>query len=239
MVSAVLYERRHSGGFLVSEANGARSRDRGVLQMQSEYSPSTPGLTPATTGGTLASGSYYVGITLAGDFGESVASALANAAVTGPTGDITVTSPSGLPEDVIGWNVYAALGSGNTLFLQNPAGAQPIGTNFVLTSLLTSGVVLPANYGISPILSAGLIMGKITASGNWAPWDPQASDGSQTAAGILFNETDASQTNAPITVITRECEVNGSELIYAPGATATQIANQANSPLAALGIILR
>ena len=51
-------------------------------------------------------------------------------------------------------------------------------------------------------LQPGTILGKITASGKYAAHDPAASNGTQTAAAILWNSVDASggDTNAVVLI---------------------------------------
>jgi len=46
------------------------------------------------------------------------------------------------------------------------------------------------NTGQTHILRAGLVMGKITASGKMAHYAPGASDGTETAYGILLSDVD-------------------------------------------------
>lgn len=41
-------------------------------------------------------------------------------------------------------------------------------------------------------LDRGTVLGKVTATGAWVQLDPNAADGSQNAAGILVDDTDAS-----------------------------------------------
>lgn len=65
-----------------------------------------------------------------------------------------------------------------------------------------------------------------------------AADGTQNVAAIIYNTIDASGANTPVTVVHRNAEVNGSELIYPSGASTSQIA-AINAQLATLGIIVR
>lgn len=73
--------------------------------------PAAPTLAAATTGGSLANGTVFVTITAVNNVGETIASAEASVAVTGPTGTVTVTFPA-LPTGASGWNVYAASATG-------------------------------------------------------------------------------------------------------------------------------
>lgn len=83
----------------------------------------------------------------------------------------------------------------------------------------------------------GLILGKLTAGGNYVAHAIAGGDGSQNVSGILFEEMPASTTTKR-TVSVRDCEVNGAHLIYPTGATDPQKVT-INAALAALGIIVR
>ncbi|MGF6792766.1 head decoration protein [Paraburkholderia sp. 35.1] len=86
---------------------------------------------------------------------------------------------------------------------------------------------------------AGTVLGHLTASGDYVPLNPGgAGDGSETAAGILWGTKDATVGPVSATAITRDAEVNASELIWPSGATPSQIAT-ATAQLASVGIILR
>ncbi|WP_028210774.1 head decoration protein [Paraburkholderia mimosarum] len=93
---------------------------------------------------------------------------------------------------------------------------------------ITGGVLVPA----------GTVLGKVTASGSFAPLNPAAADGSQTAAAILFGTRDATAGDRQGTVIDRNAEVNASELVWPTGITPAQITT-ATQQLAAVGVILR
>lgn len=89
--------------------------------------------------------------------------------------------------------------------------------------------------GAAPGLLAGTILGKLTSGGNYVAYDPGASSGAQTIAGILF---EAAIGTVKRTVVTRDCEVNGAHLIYQAGANDAAKAT-ANAAFKALGIIVR
>lgn len=88
------------------------------------------------------------------------------------------------------------------------------------------------------VLVAGAVLGQITASGLYVELDPDASDGSESAAGILFDAVDASGGDTSGVAIVRDAEVNANELTW-PDALATDDQDTATGQLAALGIILR
>jgi Bacteriophage lambda head decoration protein D len=224
MVSQVFTERRHSGGFMVSEEEGTRSRDQvTLLQQSSNFQGSTSPVLPAgvvlgaTNVGT--SGTYAAN---SGNTGNFTAGAVAvGAGVVQGTYSIEFISATA-------YNVFLPngdlLGEGKTGVAFSAGGL-----GFTLTAGGTPAVAGDgATIAIAVNSNAGL----------YAPLSLTAADGTQNALAILFNETDASQGNTKVTVISRACEVNGSELIYPSGATTTQIA-AINAQLQTLGIIVR
>lgn len=87
-------------------------------------------------------------------------------------------------------------------------------------------------------LRPGAVVGKITATGKYAAYDNGASDGTQAAAGILWDGVDASGADAAGVIIARQATVNKGELVFAAGQDATAQA-AALADLAALSIIAR
>ena len=87
-------------------------------------------------------------------------------------------------------------------------------------------------------LEAGAVLGKVTASGKYKALDPAAVDGSEAAAGILYDAVDASAADAEGVAIVRLAEVNAAELVWPAGITAPQ-QTTALGQLAALTIIAR
>lgn len=224
MTSPVLTERRHSGGFLVSEANGQRSRDQvTILQQASNFqSSSTPILPAGVVLGEVLDGTSATYTANAGNTGTFTCGAIALSA-----GVIEGTYVIEFIAATV-YNVYAPngdlVGEGHT-GVAFAAG----GLGFTITA---GGTAAVAGDGATIALAANANVGL------YAPLNLSAADGTQIAVNILFNETDASQGNTKVTVIARGAEVNGSELVYPAGATANQIA-AINAQLVALGIIIR
>jgi len=157
MVSPVLYERRHSGGFMVSEDEDHRSRDQvTLLQQLPPGSPATP-TTGTTSGGSLTGATYYVKVTYVGPFGETLASGEATQIIA-TNNLLTVTSPAAAT-DATGYNVYASIATG-TETLQTAAPIA-IGTNWTQpTSGLSGSAVTPPTFSPNVILPAGLVLGQ-------------------------------------------------------------------------------
>lgn len=63
-------------------------------------------------------------------------------------------------------------------------------------------------------LQAGMVLGKITASGKYAPYDNTAADGTQTAAGILLDNTEAASADQVATMVARLAEVQTDKLLW-------------------------
>ena len=88
-------------------------------------------------------------------------------------------------------------------------------------------------------LEPGTVLGKITTGGKYTTLAPAATNGSQNAAGILWDKVDASAADAPGVVMLRGAAiVNRYEIVWPDGATEAQI-TAATSALATIGIILR
>ena len=91
----------------------------------------------------------------------------------------------------------------------------------------------------STVLAAGQVVGKVTASGEYAQHDQDASDGTEAAAGIaLYAKTTGAGAPVAISIIARDAEVNGELLVWQDDITGGEITTH-SAELAALGIIVR
>lgn len=79
------------------------------------------------------------------------------------------------------------------------------------------------------------VVGKITASGKYAPLNPAAADGTEAAAGIMTLAVDASAADKEGVIIEREALVAMDNLVWPAGITAPQ-KTAAIAQLEALGI---
>ena len=86
-------------------------------------------------------------------------------------------------------------------------------------------------------LYAGAVLA-LNGSGNYVQVAPAATDGTETAVGVLLAEADASAAPADCVVVVRDAEVNQAELIWPDAATGGQITTGL-SQLRAAGIIPR
>lgn len=63
-------------------------------------------------------------------------------------------------------------------------------------------------------VTAGEVLGTITASGKYTTLDPDAGTGEQVASAIALNDTDATDADHPIGVLVRFAEINQNELVW-------------------------
>jgi len=80
-------------------------------------------------------------------------------------------------------------------------------------------------------LPAGQVLGKLTANSRYVPYDAVATDGSQTAAALLYAPAAASDDTQQVTVIARHAEASA-ELVVGADSGAVD-------DLDAVGIIIR
>ena len=86
-------------------------------------------------------------------------------------------------------------------------------------------------------LAAGDVVGKITSGGKYAVYEETAIDGTEVAAGVLFDAVDASAADKTGVIIARLAEVNASELGWSDQDAGEIAAGTVD--LLALNIVLR
>jgi len=87
-------------------------------------------------------------------------------------------------------------------------------------------------------LAVGEVVGKVTASGKYVAYNQDGADGSQTAAGIVIADYDASNGDVQGVIIARDAIITTSNLVWPADIEAAEITT-ALAALAALGIIVR
>lgn len=92
----------------------------------------------------------------------------------------------------------------------------------------------------SGTLSAGTVLGKITASKKYAPHDPTADDGSETACAVLLAGASVPAAADLLAVaFTRDCEVKAVALTYSAATDTAPEKAAIAAALAAVGIVCR
>ena len=214
-----LYEIWHDGGFLVSEANGHQSRDSITL-----------------TGGAPVLAGTVLG--MVGAASQSLDPVVEPGASN--VGDGTLTL-SGSPSMDAQQGTYTVLFTSPARFgLSGPEGIEERGlqTGMEISAGGLSFVVTPGETKFAAGDSFEIQFGATGTVGAWCMWNPAATDGSQSAAGILFGTRDATLADCEAVAITRSAEVNSTELVWPPGASPDQI-TAAAAQLKAAGILLR
>lgn len=69
----------------------------------------------------------------------------------------------------------------------------------------------------SGVLLAGAVLGQVTATKKYAPYNPAANDGTQTACAILFEGCDATSADSERVLTRRDAEVVSALLVYSAG----------------------
>lgn len=88
-------------------------------------------------------------------------------------------------------------------------------------------------------ITAGTVLGKVTASGKYKVLAPGASDGSEVASRIALQSADATSADAPRTVVlARHAEVVAQALVWPVGITNNQ-KTAALAQLETVGIVAR
>jgi phage protein U len=203
-----------TANYLVSEANGMyRSRDEADV-----LNPTNDILLPGSLLGRISTG------------------AASAAAQVGNTGNATVGAITVASAAVVGVYVVEFL-TATTFSVALPGGAL-LANGATGVAYSQGGLSFTITAGGTPMVAGdGFNITVTKAPGDFARHNLGASDGSETVAGILYEEV-APQTTALRAITRRDCEVNGAHLIYSAGATAGQIAT-ANAALLALGIVVR
>ena len=101
------------------------------------------------------------------------------------------------------------------------------------TTLYRRGGVIASGAGV---VTTGTVLGKVTASGKYAPIDFAASDGTENAAAILINYADATSADVETAILIGQAQIVPSQLVWPAGAT-TPEKDAALVQLIALGII--
>jgi hypothetical protein len=209
---ATLSEGKHAGEFIVSQANGTRSRETG----------------------TLASGNNIVAGELVGRVVTGTATADAGNTGNGVVGAVTIGA--NFQEGTYTLTCKNADVSGSEVF----GVVAPDGTvleDLTVAVAYSSQIALTIADGATDFVVGDSVTVAV-AAGKYAAYDPSATDGTQVVAGISYDNYDA--TSADVTgcvFVVRDEEVRGSDLTYNEAVSGTVTAEVAG--LKNLGIIVR
>lgn len=210
-MTTVITEGRRTAEYLISEANGHRSREQV----------------------TVTGGNYEAGTVL----GQITTGAATAALVAGGTGNgtfsVVVVGAAAVP------GIYSLVATAATKFrLEDPAGVL-VGVVTLGTEFVGGGLTFTFTAGATPhVVGDRATITVAAGSGKYAIHDPDAVNGTEAAAAILFDNVDASAADRRAVITARDSEVNGNVLEWKAGTTADQ-KTAAAAALAASGIIVR
>jgi len=210
---AVLEEGKHSAECFVSEANGGRSREAAKLASGNDLEACAV-LGQVTSASDVTADGGNVGD------GTSSACTLGTQAING-TYTLTCTAETG---DAGTFSVVAPNGE---ILAELTVGVAYVSSHINLT--ISDG---SEDFDIGDIFTVDAIFGE------YAIFDPAASDGTQTAKAVLRTGVDASTAEQNCVVWVRDCELRASDLGWISGITEVQ-KRTAIASLATVGIILR
>lgn len=207
-------EHGHAGGFLISELPGLMSRKAGTLN---------------------AGQNLYAGAVL----GRAITPGAATA-VGSPVGTGAVTVSAVVGEDVqIGRYrlvCVAAASNAGTFNLYAPDGTLvrqiTVAGGATSSSHLTITIADAQDYAVGDEYYIDV------AGGDYTAINFSGTDGSQNAAGLLWDDTDATDADTACTVVDNQAAINSGEIVWPDAATAAQ-KNAAIAQLAARGLIMR
>lgn len=212
-----LNEGRHTAEFIVSEANGHRSREQ---------------VTIGDSGAVLSAG-LVLGIV---GVGSATSEAGAGNTGDGTMGAITVADPAKAGDYSVTFIETAT--DGGDFIVEDPDGVQ-VGTGSVGSEFSAGGLTFTISDGGTDFASSDtFIITVAEGDGDYVPHDPDADNGSQNAAAILYGEVDANGQDAAGTIIARDVEVDEGALTWADGITTGQ-KDAAKAALARKGIQVR
>ncbi|WP_052280796.1 head decoration protein [Nocardia vulneris] len=140
-------------------------------------------ITGSPTGGTFTL--TYSGQTTAGIAFNAAASAVQSALVALSnigTGDVTVTGSAGGPYTV----TFAGALADQNVAQMTASGASLTGGSSPSVNVATATGGTTSHYP-NGFIPSGVVLGKVTATGRYGPYDNSASDGREVAAGHLFS----------------------------------------------------
>jgi hypothetical protein len=173
----------------------------------------TPVLTPATTGGTLASATYFYRVVarmaygpggplpgITGTTGEfhNVAGTEASSAVTGPTGSVSISIP--YTGGVTHYDIYRGTVTNTEIYMNTVAAAPYVGT---ATVYVDTGSITPAGALYSTVTASSVLPGNSFVAGGQAgglntqlpiPAPPAVSPFLEGRGAVLYNPTAGSIT---------------------------------------------
>lgn len=211
-----LTETRHAAGYLVSEANRDRSRDQITV----------------LTGENLKAGAVIGKATL------GTASAAADAGNTGDGAMGAITVGVGAKLGAYRLTLIEPAANAGAFIVEDPDGVN-VGQGDVAAAFSGGGLSFTLADGATDFAAGDAFTITVAAgTGKWREYDPANVDGSGVAAGILYDDVDATAADKQAAAHVRDMEFNAAEVVWFTGATQPE-KDAGTAELATLGMIAR
>lgn len=211
-----IVETGHAGGFIITEANGHRSRANVTVQ----------------TGQVLLAGSVI---------GATAVGAAVGAAAGGNTGNGVmgaVTVAEGAEPGVYNLVITEPAANAGAFHVFGPDG-EFVGEGNVAAAFAAGGLSFTLADGATDFVAGDAFTITVAeGSGTVRAFDPGSAVGAGEAIGILIYDADATDGPVDVAAITRDAEVNIHELVFTDDVTDDQIAT-AVAQLSTRGIFAR
>jgi len=214
---AELTEGKYAGEFIASEANGTRSRETVTI----------------LSGENVVAGEVLGKVTVAAAVGAAVAGNTGNGTITAAPTVGAGTKPGVYRATCVepGTNV-------GEFIVEDPDGIT-LGVAVVAVAFTGGGLTFTIADGATDFASGDAFTITVAAgSGKYAAFDQDGTDGRQVAAGIAYDNYDATSADVTGVIIARDAEVNANEISW-PSDIETAEQTAAETQLAALGIFVR
>lgn len=211
---AVLNEGNHAGEFIVSEES---------IDYRKVLSVGISGVIAA--GAVLGTKIKTPAVAVAGasNIGDGVMGAVVVSAAGGAMiGDYILT-------------ITAESANAGSFVVKDPSGAV-VGTGTVAVEFATGGLTFTLADGAEDFDIGDVIV--MTVSGEELPVDLTASDGSQIASGVLFDNVDTTAAAVDAVVINKDCVLNGQEITL-PATITSAETNVLVKQLANIGVVVK
>lgn len=209
-------ENFHIGGFIVSEARGHLSRDQVVV---------------------LSGQNVLAGTVLGRQLVGATAAALALGTNTG-NGTFGAITVGGLAQ----LGAYSVEFDDATHFVVSDPGGLEVGHGTTGVAFSAGGLGFTITAGGTAFVPGDSFTVTVTQGAavfKYGAFDPTATTGFQNAVAIVYGDCNASAADKPAAVISREAEVNSSELVWGANVTTQAQKTAALAQLAVLNIIAR
>lgn len=222
LVTPLVETQPHMGGFMISEARGHRARSQ---------------ITILSGAGKLLAGTVLGAVTLG-----AVSAAIKGGGNTGNgvfTIDPTTPKVAGAKVGVYTARVIIAQANAGVFEIRDPTGID-LGVYIVGAAAFNNQIKFTIADGASDfIVGDGFDITIAAGSGKYVAFDPTALDGRQTAAGILWGDTDATSADKVAAALVRDAEVNLAELVWGAGVTTQPQKDAAFATFATVSLIGR